>query len=314
MTRRPPHRSLWCSSLLLIVGLFAAGCATQESPALLDLGRARGAIDEAMKCTPPFPVDKIDGLELRHRQARGVYYACQDAEASRLAQGIIADAACARPVAAAPPPPPANRPPVARVSGPNEGEVNTLLNFSGEGSSDPDNDRLTYQWDFGDGTTASFTFPSASHRYARAGNYSVRLMVDDGRGGSDSAAKPIAIIRKVVLQDRVGRVLFDFDKATLKPEGQRLLAGEVQELKENPTLRVDIVGHTDSIGTDAYNMGLSKRRAEAVRNYFASQGIEPNRMSVAWKGESEPIAPNTTAEGRAQNRRVEMTLRPMAVQ
>lgn len=281
----------------------------QESPALVDLGRARSAIDEAMKCTPPFPYDKIDALELRHRQARGLYYACNDAEASRLAQGIIADAACSRPVAA-PPPPPSNRPPSARIAGPNDGEVNALLNFSGEGSSDPDNDKLTYQWDFGDGTTASFTFPTASHRYARPGNYSVRLMVDDGRGGSDSAAKPITIIRRVVLQDRGKNVLFDFDKAVLKPEGQRQLAAVVQELKENPTLNAEIVGHTDSVGTDAYNDGLSKRRAEAVRNYLVAQGIAASRLSVAWKGEREPIAPNTTAEGRAQNRRVEVTIRP----
>jgi OOP family OmpA-OmpF porin len=262
------------------------------------------------------PEDKVEELNKRHLRARGVYYACQDAEASKLAQGIINDAnALRKPVVAAPPPPPpANQPPRARLTGPSEGEVNALLNFSGEGSSDPDNDKLTYQWDFGDGTTASFTFPNATHRYARPGNYTVRMTVDDGRGGSDSATKTVTAIRKVVLQDRGRQVLFDFDKAVLKPEGQRQLASVVQEMKESPTLQVEIVGHTDSVGTDAYNERLSQRRAEAVRNYLTSQGIAANRIKTAWKGEREPVAPNTTAEGRAQNRRVELTIRPMAVQ
>jgi OOP family OmpA-OmpF porin len=286
----------------------------RQDPALTDLGQARSAIDEAKgKGAPP---DKIADLEKRHLQARGVYYACQDAEASRLAQGIINDAKGLFRVAAPPPPPPppTNQPPRARIAGPNEVEVNALVNLSGEGSSDPDNDRLTYRWDMGDGTTASFTFPNATHRYARPGNYTVRLTVDDGRGGTDTATKPITVIRRVVLQDRGGKVLFDFDKATLKPQGQQELAEVVTEMRENPTFQAEVVGHTDSVGTDAYNERLSQRRAEAVRNYLSSQGIAANRIKVAWKGEREPVAPNTTAEGRAQNRRVEITLRPMAVQ
>jgi OmpA-OmpF porin, OOP family len=80
------------------------------------------------------------------------------------------------------------------------------------------------------------------------------------------------------------------------------------------TRQAEIVGHTDAIGTEAYNDRLSQRRAEAVRNFFVSQGIAAARISVAGKGEREPVAPNTTAEGRVQNRRVEVTLRPMAVQ
>jgi OOP family OmpA-OmpF porin len=279
----------------------------RESPALSDINQARDAIAQAR--SQGMPPERAAELDKRLLQARGVYYQCLDAEASRLAQSIINDARM-RP--APPPPPPANRPPRAQIAGPNETEVNTLINLSVEGSSDPDGDRLTYKWDFGDGTTASFTFPNATHRFARVGNYTVRLTVDDGKGGTDTASKNIAVIRKVVLQDRIGRVLFDFDKAVLKPEGQRELATEVQELKDNPTFTADIVGHTDSVGTDAYNERLSQRRTEAVRNYFVAQGIAANRLRLAWKGEREPIAPNTTAEGRAQNRRVEITLRPAA--
>jgi len=281
----------------------------RESPALSDINQARDAIAQAR--SQGMPAEKAAELDKRLLQARGVYYQCLDAEASRLAQAIINDARMR--AAAPPPPPPANRPPRAQVAGPNESEVNVLLNLSGEGSSDPDGDRLTYKWDFGDGTTASFTFPNATHRYARVGNYAVRMTVDDGKGGMDTATKNIAVIRKVVLQDRKGRALFDFDRAVLKPEAQRELAAEVQELKDNPSFTADIVGHTDSVGSDAYNERLSQRRATAVQNFFVSQGITANRLRVAWKGEREPIAPNTTAEGRAQNRRVEVTLRPGAM-
>jgi outer membrane protein OmpA-like peptidoglycan-associated protein len=301
--------------LMLVVGLLAAGCVMRESPALSDLHQARDAI-AAAKQAGSLPPEKIAELEKRYQEARGVYYVCKEDEASRLAQGIIADTK-PRPqpaVAAPPPPPPANRPPRARLAAPAEGEVTIALGFSGEGSSDPDGDKLTYKWEFGDGTTASLAAPTTTHPYARAGNYTVRLTVDDGRGGTDTTTATVAVIRRVVLQEKKDQVFFDFDKATLKPAAEQELASVVQELQENPTLRVELVGHADAIGSEAYNMGLSRRRAEAVRNFLVAKGIAANRIQLAWKGESEPIAPNTTAEGRAQNRRVEITLRPIPVQ
>ena len=298
---------------MLIVGLFTAGCAMRESRALSDLHQARDAI-AAAKQAGSLPPEKIAELEQRHRKARGVYYSCKSDEASRLAQEIIADTKPRpQPVVAAPPAP-ANRPPRARLAAPAEGEVNTALRLSGEGSSDPDGDKLTYRWDFGDGTTASVTAPTTTHQYARAGNYTVRLTVDDGRGGTDSTTATVAVTRHVVLQEKQGQVFFDFDKATLKPAAQQELASVVQELQENPTLRAELVGHADATGTEAYNLGLSKRRAEAVRNFLVARGIAEARFQLAWKGEQEPLAPNTTEEGRAQNRRVEITIRPMPVQ
>jgi outer membrane protein OmpA-like peptidoglycan-associated protein len=241
-----------------------------------------------------------------------VFYACRDDEASRLAKALIADAnalATRRPVAAAPPPP-ANRPPTVRLQAPAEGEVNAVLSFSGEGSSDPDGDQLTYTWDFGDGSPpASFAFPNATHRYAQIGNYPVRLTVADGRGGTDTASRTVTIVRREVIR---GDVLFDFDKSTLKPQATQLLAGIVQQLKNDPSLGADIVGHTDSVGTEEYNMGLSERRAKAVSNHMVRNGIAATRLNVRWMGEKQPVAPNTTDAGRAQNRRVEITLRPAA--
>lgn len=86
------------------------------------------------------------------------------------------------------------------------------------------------------------------------------------------------------------------------------LAGSFREYQQNS---IEIVGHTDSTGTHAYNMGLSQRRAQSVASYLQAQGIDPARLSTRGMGPDQPLASNATAEGRAQNRRVEVTLRPL---
>ena len=99
---------------------------------------------------------------------------------------------------------------------------------------------------------------------------------------------------------------FDFDKSVLKSEGKAKLddlAGKVKGIN----LEVIIaVGHTDSVGTDAYNQKLSVQRSEAVKAYLVSQGIEKSRVYTEGKGEKQPVADNKTAEGRSKNRRVEI--------
>ena len=115
------------------------------------------------------------------------------------------------------------------------------------------------------------------------------------------APKPVA--EKVTL---AADVLFDFDKSVLKPEGKAKLddlAGKIQAI----ALEVVIaIGHTDSIGSDAYNQKLSVRRAESVKAYLVSKGVEPNRIYTEGKGEKQPVASNKTKEGRQKNRRVEI--------
>ncbi len=99
---------------------------------------------------------------------------------------------------------------------------------------------------------------------------------------------------------------FDFDKAVVKPEGKAKLDDLVGKLK-GITLEVIIaVGHTDWVGSDAYNQKLSVRRAEAVKGYLVSKGIEANRIYTEGKGEKQPVADNRTSAGRAKNRRVEI--------
>lgn len=99
---------------------------------------------------------------------------------------------------------------------------------------------------------------------------------------------------------------FDFDKSVLKPEGRAKLDDLVSKIKGINLEVIIAVGHTDSIGTDAYNQKLSVRRAEAVKAYLVSKGIERNRVYTEGKGEKQPVADNRTKEGRAKNRRVEI--------
>ena len=99
---------------------------------------------------------------------------------------------------------------------------------------------------------------------------------------------------------------FDFDKSVLKPEGKAKLDDLISKVKGINLEVIIAVGHTDSIGTDAYNQRLSIRRSEAVKSYLVSKGVEKNRVYTEGKGEKQPVADNKTAEGRAKNRRVEI--------
>ncbi|RMH40376.1 MAG: OmpA family protein [Deltaproteobacteria bacterium] len=103
-------------------------------------------------------------------------------------------------------------------------------------------------------------------------------------------------------------IYFETGKATIKPVSFGLLDEVAQALKDNPTITVRIEGHTDSRGSRAYNLRLSDARAKAVRDYLIAKGIAPERMVAQGFGEDVPIADNRTAEGRAQNRRVEFVI------
>ena len=116
---------------------------------------------------------------------------------------------------------------------------------------------------------------------------------------------PRPVQQKITLQ---ADALFDFDKAVLKPAGKASI-DEALATKTKENVSIDTIiatGHTDSIGTEAYNSKLSLRRAQAVKDYMVSKGIDTGKITVVGKGESQPVASNKTKEGRAKNRRVEV--------
>jgi OOP family OmpA-OmpF porin len=102
---------------------------------------------------------------------------------------------------------------------------------------------------------------------------------------------------------------FDFDKSALKPEGKRMVDTAVKAMRDDPNMRVSVEGHTDSVGSDAYNQRLSERRANVVRDYMVEQGIAASRITAVGFGESKPVASNETAAGRAENRRVDIDVK-----
>lgn len=116
-------------------------------------------------------------------------------------------------------------------------------------------------------------------------------------------APPAPLMEKVSLS---AETLFDFDKAVVKPEGARRLDELVASLSSVNLEVLIAIGHTDSIGSDAYNQKLSQRRADAVKAYLVGKGIPPERVTAEGKGERAPVASNKTREGRAANRRVEI--------
>ena len=99
---------------------------------------------------------------------------------------------------------------------------------------------------------------------------------------------------------------FDFDKSVIKPEGKAKLDDLVGKVKAINLEVIIAVGHTDSVGSDAYNQKLSLRRSQAVKAYLVSKGIDKTRIYTEGKGEKQPVADNKTKEGRAKNRRVEI--------
>ncbi len=132
-----------------------------------------------------------------------------------------------------------------------------------------------------------------------------------GEGGSGTASTTVSVmelVAKVMIFPE--GALFDFGKSDLKPEGKDKIK-EYRDQAKDEFVRADkvmITGYTDNVGEQGYNSTLSLKRAEAVRDYLISLGADPKGFQVSGAGETKPIADNSTEEGRAKNRRVEVTV------
>ncbi len=315
MLSRRVVRYLSSLGFLSAVGFFAVGCTLDESPAVKQMTSARNAIGAAEKegAKERFP-DEFADLEKRYLKARGIFYACNESEAASVAQQLVTDAAAlaAQPLAAAAKPM-ANMKPVAELSGPTADVTNQLLAFSAIDSTDKDGSITSYKWDFGDGTTSNFTFPRATHRYAAPGMYMVQLIAEDDKGATAIASQQV-LISEAMMESVKAHALFDTNSSELRSEGKAELDPLVQDMQSDPQMVATIVGHTDSRGSEEYNLGLSERRAQAVADYIMDGGIGSDRLTVQGLGESDPVASNDTPEGRQENRRVDIEVTAMKVQ
>ncbi len=154
-----------------------------------------------------------------------------------------------------------------------------------------------------------FSLPrSASYNIAAEKN---GVTFDTGRhevGDLDEMeiAIQVSLVTSYVEVRRLENVYFDFDSATLRPESFASLDDLVEIMKKRPTMTVELAGHTDARGDAAYNLKLSRARANAVRDYLIAHGIDRNRVTAKGYGELEPVASNDTPEGRQRNRRTEL--------
>jgi peptidoglycan-associated lipoprotein len=170
---------------------------------------------------------------------------------------------------------------------------------------------VTYRWTAPSGTLAQ---PTERQTGWTAGQNEGRVPVtitvtcpNDNKTASDTVN--ITVTRPPVKQYTFEDVHFDFDRYTLRPEATRILDEAVTAMRENPTLRLTIEGHTCSIGTAEYNLALGDRRANAVKDYLASRGVSADRLTTISYGEERPKYDNAREETRRLNRRAALVVR-----
>jgi peptidoglycan-associated lipoprotein len=174
-------------------------------------------------------------------------------------------------------------------------------------ATDPDGDAVTYQWTApqgkfqpADAANTTWTAPQ------QPGPVVLTVTATDGRGGKATSTVTVTVaMREVIMFEDVH---FAFDRFNLSPEALKILDDAVTKLQADPTITVTIEGHTDSIGTNEYNLALGERRANSVRDYLTKRGIAAGRMKTTSFGEERPIATNDTAAGRAMNRRAHLAV------
>jgi peptidoglycan-associated lipoprotein len=175
---------------------------------------------------------------------------------------------------------------------------------------DPDGDSLAYRWSAPSGTLANnaerqtqWTAPS------QEGPVPVTVAVDDGKGGTASDSVTIQVVRPAQKTYTFEDVHFDFDRYTLRPEAAQVLDEAVAALKDDPSLKIQIEGHTCNIGTAEYNLALGERRANSVRDYLIGRGVSADRLSTVSYGEERPKYDNSREETRRLNRRAALVVR-----
>lgn len=173
-------------------------------------------------------------------------------------------------------------------------------------SEDPDGDTLSYRWTPTAGTIADTRAMATTWTAeTKPGTYPVTVTADDGKGGVATATVNLEVFRAAIAFDEVR---FDLDKANLRPEARTILDQAARTLKENPDVRVQIEGHTSNEASERYNQTLGGRRAQAVRDYLVSQGIDASRLATMSFGENNPKYDNSKPDTRPLNRRAALVV------
>lgn len=189
---------------------------------------------------------------------------------------------------------------------PRSGPVPLTVHFSGSasGGCPP----VAYSWAFGEGGASAEQNPN--YTYETPGEYTVSLTVTDSKGNTSQKSVAVTATEKFVPAPEKPIILegvnFATNKAVLLENATRILDLVAASLIAHPDVLVEIGGHTDSDGSDEYNLKLSDRRANAVRDYLIKKGVPAAQLTSKGYGEAQPIADNTTVEGKAKNRRVEL--------
>jgi OOP family OmpA-OmpF porin len=129
----------------------------------------------------------------------------------------------------------------------------------------------------------------------------VRKLIDALEQGKPAPAKMAELRANFEFKP----IYFDYDKAEIRAEYHEYLSQMAKIVLSHSDLRIKVTGHTDGDGSDAYNLDLSKRRAQAILDFFLAQGLAPHRVEIDFRGKREPVAPNTSSEGKQRNRRVD---------
>jgi peptidoglycan-associated lipoprotein len=210
------------------------------------------------------------------------------------------------PPPAPPPPPPANRGPSVRAQcDPCRIEVGKTSAITAI-PNDPDGDMVQFRWTTSAGTIGDTRVATTVWTAETVpGTYPVTITVDDGKGGMATDTVNIEVFRRTINFDEVH---FDLNQSVLRPEARTILDQAAQTLKANPDVRIQIEGHTSSEASERYNQSLGERRAQAVRVYLVSQGVDASRLDTISYGEDRPKYDNSKEETRRLNRRAAMVV------
>ncbi len=298
---KAPARLLSWAPLLLVIGFF--GCSYPQ-----ELINANQAIENARtagkdrECPSEFMA-----AESLKNEAYAVCTPCDTKKAIALANESMAktSALCpAKPVVVAeskPAPAPAPAPAARAAS----------VSLSASPSSIPQGQCATLSWSASDATSVSIdqgvgSVDTSGSRRVCPDQTTVYGITANGPGGSGSASARVGVTKVV---DRLTlHVNFDFNKATIRKPDDADLAKAIAFARKYPDFQVSLVGYTDSIGGDAYNLKLSEKRAEAVKDYMVKHGVDGSKIQTSGRGKADPIGDNATEKGRFENRRTEILI------